>query len=110
MGESWYEGYAYFLEGNAYIVSPKGSTVCCGKEEEVKSYFNGGEMPQYLLSHERLALINMKEIIDGDREANMERTGNDGTTGGEQKTTRQSTPRERLALRSSKSQRKNILR
>jgi len=111
--DSWSEdGFVNFIGGWGWGLTEKLRTICLGKEGDINSFFETGEVTWELSPIHRRVLY---EILEYRREYGIGKTGlvrtvTNGTTGSKQKTTGRSTPRKRLALRSSKQKGKNLFR
>ena len=99
-------GQIFFCEGKGYRLTDTLQTICLGKEDDIKKFFDTGELSKELNPTQRQVLVQIQEYRKeqgiGTREADMVGAGNNGASRDKPKATRQSTPRKRLALRSSK--------
>jgi len=104
----------YFTGGYGYGLTEDLRNICLGKEKDIKKYFETGEMAKELNPLQRQVLNGISEYRKeegiGARKTDMVGASDDGTSRSKPKTVRQSTPRKRLALRSSKQKDKNLLR
>lgn len=98
-------GQVFYLDGWGYGLTDTLQTICAGREEDIKRFFETGQLNNELCPTRRQVLMQIKEYREeqgiGIRETNMVRAGNDGASGGQQKAIRPFTPRKRLALRTS---------
>ena len=102
----------FFIYGIGYGLTENLTTIRLGKEEDVKKFFETGELDTFNM-RQRQVLLQIKEYREelyGTGESNLVGASIDGTFGGNKETTRQTTPRKRLASRSSKQKGKNIFR
>jgi len=110
-------GQVFFLDGYGWGITDSLQTISLGKEDDIKKFFDTGELNNELNPTQRQVLTGILEYRKEQgigrtdtRAADMERAGNNGASRHKPKATRQSTPRKRLALRSSKQKSKNLLR
>lgn len=98
-------GQIFFHYGKGYGVTDTLQTICLGKEDDIKKFFDTGELNNELNFTQRQVLNGIldyrKENGIGIRETDMERDGNARIAGGKQKTACPPDKRKRLALRSS---------
>ncbi len=99
-------GQIFFEGGEGYGLTATLQTICLGKEDDIKKFFEVGELNNELTPIQRQVLAG---ILDYRKEegygqpdtgrAGMERAANYGATRGKQKTTRLLASRKRFPLR-----------
>jgi len=106
-------GQVFFCDGKGYGLTDTLQTICLGKEDDIKKFFETGELSKELNPTQRQVLVQIQEYRKGEgigiREADMVGASTNGASRHKPKATRQSTPRKRLALRSSKQKSPNLL-
>ncbi len=112
-------GQVYFNYGKGYGLAENLHSVCLGEEECINRILETGELPDDITLDQRWALnyiLNYRrengygeQPDDGTSKGCLVGAGNDGTSRCKQKATRQSTPRKRLTMRSSKQTDKSLL-
>jgi len=108
-------GQIFFHYGKGYGLTDTLQTICLGNEDDIKKFFQTGELNKELNPAQRQVLIG---ILDYRREqgigttdtraADMERAGNNGASGRKPKAARLPTVRKRLPLRPSRSKSKGL--
>ncbi len=107
--------HIYFHYGKGYGVTEKLQNICLGKEEDIKKFFETGELSNELNPSQRQVLNG---ILDYRKEqgignigtTSVEREGNHGASRCKPKATRPFTPRKRLPLRPSRTKGKSLSR
>jgi len=99
-------GQVFFEGGDGYGLTATLQTICLGKEDDIKKFFETGELKNELAPIQRQVLA---EILDYRKEegyeqpdtsrAGVERAANYGAVRGKQKTTRSLASRKRFPLR-----------
>ena len=107
----------FFTGGFGWGLTDKLDNICLGNEDDIKKFFETGELNNELHPTQRQVL---NAILDYRKEqgigttdtraANMERAGNNGASRRKPKATRLLTPRKRLPLRPSRTKGKSLSR
>ena len=99
-------GQIFFCAGKGYGLTDNLQTICLGNEEDIKKFFETGELNNGLQPIQRIVLTQIREHrkeqgigTTDTRAADMERAGNNGASRHKPKATRLLTPRKRLPLR-----------
>ncbi|MBA7628505.1 hypothetical protein ES703_35993 [subsurface metagenome] len=100
------DGQVFFCDGKGYGLTNTLDSICLGEEDDIKKFFETGELNNKLAPIQRQVLQGVlgyrKEEGYGQSDtggAGVERTANYGAVRGKQKTTRLLTPRKRFPLR-----------
>ena len=110
-------GQIFFTSGFGWGLTNKLDNICLGKEDDIKKFFETGELNNKLHPTQREVL---NQILDYRKEqgigttdtraVDMERTGNNGTSKRKPKAVRLLTSRKRLPLRPSCTKGKSLSR
>ena len=114
--DHWSEcGQIFFHYGKGYGLTDILQTICLGNEEDIKRFFESGELNNELNPTQRQVLNGILDYrkeqgigTTDTRAANMERAGNNGASRHKPKATRLLTPRKRLPLRPSRTKAKSL--
>ena len=105
----------FFHYGKGYGLTETLETVCLGKEEDIKRFFETGELNNELNPIQRQVLSQIQEYrkeqgigTTDTRAADMERAGNNGASRRKPKATRLLASRKRLPLRPSRTKGKGL--
>ena len=107
-------GQVFFCGGTGFGLTHTLQTICLGNEDDIRKFFNTGELNDKLNPTQRQVLNGIlgyrKEQCIGTntRAADMVRTGNNGASRRKQKATRLLAFRKRLPLRSSRTKGKSL--
>ena len=73
------DGQVFFTDGYGWGLTKELETICLGKEEDIKSYFETGEMAKELNPLQRQVLADIaeyrKELLSGESGADIKRPG-----------------------------------
>jgi len=105
--DCWLEdGQVFFCDGKGYGLTDTLQTICLGEEDDIKKFFDTGELSNKLAPIQRQVLARIldyrKEEGYGQSDtggAGMERAANYGAVRGKQKTIRSLASRKRFPLR-----------
>jgi len=99
-------GQVFFCDGKAYGLTDTLHTICLGGEDDIKKFFETGEINNELNSTQIQVLTQIQEYRKEEGYgqpdtggAGMERAANYGAVRGKQKTTRSLASRKRFPLR-----------
>jgi len=114
----WSEcGQIFFYSGKGYGLTDTPRTICLGSEEDIKKFFETGELNNELNPIQRQVLREIQEYrreqgigTSDTRATDMVRTGDNGIAGRKPKATRLLAPRKRLPLRPSRTKGKSLSR
>ena len=105
----------FFHYGKGYGLTPELKTICLGNEEDIKRFFDTGELNNELNPTQRQVLNQIQEYrkeqgigTTDTRAADMERAGDNGATRRKPKAARLLTARKRLPLRPPRTKNKNL--
>ena len=116
----WSEcGQVFFLDGYGWGLTEELERISLGKEEDIKRFFDTGELSDKLHPSQKQVLRQIWEYREtgkygkgeenGIREADMVRAGNDGAIGSKQEAVSTTKKGQRLALRASHKKHNHIL-
>lgn len=113
----WSEcGQVFFCGGKGFGLTDTLQTICLGSEDDIKKFFETGELNHELNPTRRQVLNGIldyrkeQDIGTNTGTANMERAGNNGASRHKPKAARLLTPRKRLPLRPSRTKGKSLSR
>jgi len=107
----------FFHYGKGYGLADTLQTICLGNEDDIRKFFETGELSNGLNPTQRQVLNGILDYrkeqgigATDTRAADMERAGNNGASRHKPKATRLLTPRKRLPLRPSRTKGKSLSR
>ena len=112
----WSEcGQVFFHYGKGYGLTDSLQTICLGNEDDIKKFFQTGELNNELTPTQRQVLTGILDYrkeqgigTTDTRATDMERAGDNGASRHKPKATRLPTVRKRLPLRPSRSKSKGL--
>ncbi len=111
------DGQVFFHYGRGYGLIDALQTICLGKEDDIKKFFETGELSNELDSNQREVLNGILDYrkeqgigTTDTRAGDMERAGNNGASRRKPKATRLLTARNRLPLRPPRTKGKSLSR
>ncbi len=114
----WSEcGQICFVDGKGYGLTPELKSICLGDEQDILNALSSGQIKEGLVPLPRQVLASIIEYrkeegigTTNTGTADMERAGNNGTSGRKPKAVRLLTSRKRLPLRPPRTKNKSLSR